>query len=239
MNEVASPRPRAIAILGMHRSGTSALAGSLRQAGVYLGRVLDGGFALNPTGLQEPAAVLYTHENLLQANGGSWHEPPDSIEWKPMHLAVRDLFIESREGRPVWGFKDPRTLLVLDGWRSALPALECVGIFRHPMEVALSLHGRNGFEVDKGLALWTRYNRDLLRAHERSPFPLLEFVADAGVMARGLARMLSALRLAPANAPDVLDTSLRRFDASAAPTALPADTASLYARLRERVAADA
>lgn len=240
MTETASSTPaRAIAILGMHRSGTSALAGSLRQAGVYLGRVLDSGFALNPKGLQEPAAVLYSHENLLQANGGSWHEPPDTIEWKPLHKAVRDLFIESREGRPLWGFKDPRTLLVLAGWRDVLPALECVGIFRHPLEVARSLHDRNKFPVDKGLALWTRYNRELLAEHERQPFPLVEFVADADAMRHGIDRVLRDLRLAPPQAPDFLDTSLRRFEAQAAPADLPADTAALYARLRARVAADA
>ncbi len=234
-----SPPPRAIAILGMHRSGTSALTGSLLQAGVYLGRVLDGGFALNPKGLQEPAAVLYMHENLLQANGGSWHEPPDAIEWQPLHKAVRDLFIESRQGRPLWAFKDPRTLLVLDGWRTVLPSLECVGIFRHPLEVARSLHDRNRFPIEKGLALWTRYNRELLAAHERASFPLVEFVADAATMADAIGRVLARVGLSPARPPDFLDTSLRRFEAAAAPEPLPADTGALFERLRERSRADA
>lgn len=230
---------RSIAILGMHRSGTSALAGSLRQAGVYLGQVLDNGFALNPKGLQEPAAVLYMHENLLQANGGCWHEPPATVEWKPMHLAVRDLFIESRQGRPLWGFKDPRTLLVLDGWRAALPALEFAGIFRHPAEVASSLHGRNGFPLEKGFAIWTRYNRHLLELHEQVSFPLVEFVADPAAMARAIDRVLARLRLQPAAAPDFLDTALRHFDAGSAAIPLPEETAALYARLRQRAAADA
>lgn len=231
--------PRAIAILGMHRSGTSALAGSLRQAGVYLGQVLDNGFALNPKGLQEPAAVLYMHENLLQANGGSWNEPPAHVEWKPLHRAVRDLFIESRQGQRLWGFKDPRTLLVVDGWLEALPELEFAGIFRHPAEVASSIHSRNGFAMEKCFAIWTRYNRELLALHERRPFPLVEFVADPAAMEHAIGRMLAALRLAPPSAPDFIDTALRRFDASTSAAELPADAADVFRRLRERAAGDA
>lgn len=231
--------PRCIVVLGMHRSGTSALMGSLRQAGVYLGKVLDHGFALNPKGLQEPAAVLYMHENLLQANGGCWHEPPATVEWSPMHMAVRDLFIESREGRPLWGFKDPRTVLVLDGWRKVLPGLEAVGIFRHPAEVASSLQGRNAFPIEKCFAIWTRYNRHLLEQHERQPFPLIEFVADPDAMADSIDRVLAQLRLTPTVAPDFIDTSLRRFDATAAAIPVPDEAADLYARLQQRAASNA
>lgn len=115
---------RCIAILGAHRSGTSALAGSLKRAGLYLGGVLDSGFELNPTGLQEPPAVLFMQEHLLEVNGGSWHEPPSDVVWGRLHRAVRDLFIESRFGQSVWGFKDPRTLLTLDGWYEALPEMQ-------------------------------------------------------------------------------------------------------------------
>jgi len=151
---------------------------------------------------------------------------------------VRDLFIESREGRPLWGFKDPRTLLVLDGWREVLPALEFAGIFRHPFEVASSLQSRNGFPLGKGMAIWTRYNRELLALHERQPFPLVEFVADGAAMRQAIDGVLARLRLAPSTAPDFVDTSLRRFEAAGADDALPPDTADVYARLRGRVAID-
>jgi hypothetical protein len=232
-------KSRAIAILGMHRSGTSALAGSLRQAGVDLGKVLDDGFARNPKGLQEPPALLYMHEDLLRANGGSWHEPPAAIEWKPMHLAVRDLFIESRQGRPLWGFKDPRTLLVLDGWRAVLPDLEFTGIFRHPALVASSSHSRNGFPVAKCCAIWTRYNRHLLALHEQRAFPLVEFVSEPAAMERAVGRVLSGLRLAPPAAPDFLDTSLRSFEAYTSGLELPEEAAAVYRRLQERAPDDA
>jgi len=126
---------KGLAILGMHRSGTSTLAGTMRANGIYFGDVLHKGSPRNAKGFHEPRALLYMHEDLLLKNGGAWHDPPSAISWDPLHKAVRDLFIESRSDKPLWAFKDPRTLLVLEGWLEVLPNLKFVGIFRHPAEV--------------------------------------------------------------------------------------------------------
>jgi len=45
-----------VAILGMHRSGTSCLAGSLQELGLYLGEVYDQN-PHNPRGNRENAAA--------------------------------------------------------------------------------------------------------------------------------------------------------------------------------------
>jgi hypothetical protein len=58
-------------VLGMHRSGTSVLMGTLRDAGVHIGQVLGDSIDGNRKGLQEAPAVLYMHENLLEASGFS------------------------------------------------------------------------------------------------------------------------------------------------------------------------
>jgi len=42
----------------------------------------------------------------------------------------------------LWGFKDPRTLLTLDGWLEALPEVSLAATFRHPLSVAGSLQER-------------------------------------------------------------------------------------------------
>jgi len=188
-----------IVVLGMHRSGTSTVAGTLGQAGVHLGETLDSPINLNPRGLHEPPALIFMHEDLLRHNGGSWDAPPREIRWARLHKAVRDLFIESRSGQPIWGFKEPRTLLVLEGWLEALPDLRAVGVFRHPSAVARSLAGRNGFNIGKGLALWLPYNRRLLAFHAELGFPVLEFTADAARMEPALARM--AARIVPGAKP--------------------------------------
>ncbi|GAB5455986.1 MAG: hypothetical protein Hens2KO_22150 [Henriciella sp.] len=186
---------RAITILGMHRSGTSALAGTLRSLGVEFGQVLDNGIRFNPKGLQEAPSILYMQEDLLVKNGGAWHTPPTKVQWQPMHKAVRDLFIESRASMPVWAFKDPRTLLTLDGWLEALPDLDCVGIFRHPAEVAVSIHKRNEFPIAKCMAIWCAYNQKLLDYHATENFPVIEFVGDPNAMENGFNKMIDALGL--------------------------------------------
>jgi hypothetical protein len=192
---LSSGPARAITILGMHRSGTSMLIGTLKEAGVFLGNVYGDPIEHNKKGLHEPKAVLFMHEDLFKANGGAWNNPPPRVEWKDLHLAVRDLFIESRLGQALWAFKDPRTLFALDGWRSAMPHLELVGIFRHPLEVAASIQRRNGFPLEQALDLWRRYNERLLQIHRNSPFPIIEFHRSPEELRAKLSALLEVLHL--------------------------------------------
>jgi hypothetical protein len=209
------------------------LAGSLLEAGVFLGNVYSTSLQYNRKGLMEPKAVLFMHEDLLKVNGGSWSDPPDSVEWKPLHLAVRDLFIESRAAQPIWGFKDPRTLLTLEGWQSVLPSLELVGIFRHPLEVAVSMRQRNGFHLSVGVEIWRRYNERLMAAHERHSFPVIEFHADPELLREKLALVVRALRL-PELAPTeftFFEDGIRQSKADEA-YEVPAPVMDLYHQLR-------
>lgn len=196
-------------ILGMHRSGTSALAGTLGESGVYLGQVLNQSIKRNPKGLQEPPAVLYMQEDLLKANGGRWDSPPETVTWFPMHAAVRDLFIESRRGVGAWAFKDPRTLITLDGWLTVLDEPRLVGIFRHPMAVARSLESRNGFPIEKGLELWRIYNSRLLAWRKRRAFPIVQCIPSDVLMYQSLERLLAELGLARTEPLEFFDTSLQ------------------------------
>lgn len=225
---------RCFSVLGMHRSGTSALMGTLRDAGVYLGEVFDNGFPLNPKGLQEPRSLIYMHEDLLNKNGGSWKTPPSQVIWGDLHLAVRNLFIESRNAHSIWGFKEPRTLLLLDGWNEALPQLEYVGIFRHPFEVALSLHKRNALGLDDSLELWNLYNLKLLSQYEAKPFPILEFHQDANQVRKGLEHICRILDLefsVDGGNENFFDSNMRTINET--PTDdLPSHIQNTYTRLR-------
>ncbi|MEO5671209.1 MAG: hypothetical protein ABIR26_11000 [Ramlibacter sp.] len=210
------------------------LIGTLQEAGVHLGNVYSDSIQYNRKGLLEPKAVLFMQEDLFKANGGSWSDPPAQVEWKNLHLAVRDLFIDSMAGQPVWGFKDPRTLFTLDGWMDVLPTLELVGIFRHPMEVAASMQGRNGFPLEQGLDIWKRYNERLLRAHRKAPFPVIEFLGAPEEMRAKLATLLEGLRLPRVIQPSELsffEEGIRQHESADA--ALPADVQDLYRRLQD------
>lgn len=230
---------RVVAILGMHRSGTSLLAGTLEQCGLPLGEVSTAAPA-NEKGNRESWLVTALHEDLLRQAGGGWDRPPEQpVVWGPLHRAVRDLFIGSFADRVIWGFKDPRTLFCLDGWCESLPGLESVGIFRHPLEVARSLVKRTParFTPEKALGLWLAYNRRLLAWQEQADCPLVEYVADAERFNDRAAALGRRLGLPAAGAPTTLtffESGLRHESADDTP--LPDDVAATYTRLRERAA---
>jgi len=71
---------KALVILGMHRSGTSAIAGSLEDCGVYLGDV-NSCSPDNLKGNRELREVITLNEDLLKSAGGSWFSPPEKITW--------------------------------------------------------------------------------------------------------------------------------------------------------------
>jgi hypothetical protein len=217
----------------MHRSGTSMLAGSLQEAGLVLGDVVTKA-PHNRKGNREHRAIMFMQEDLLERNGGSWADPPETVRWGPLHEAVRDLFIAGFQEEPIWGFKDPRTLMTLDDWLDVLPHAELVGIFRHPALVARSLNERSGLSFEQGLRLWQIYNQRLLHLHEGRPFPLLEFHQDATLLQHTLQAAAQALDLpARHRALAFFEEDLRHWT-SPAEVDLPADVRRLYDQLRER-----
>ncbi|MEI9849743.1 MAG: asparagine synthase-related protein [Sphingomonas sp.] len=163
-----------VLILGMHRSGTSCLAGALEQCGLFLGEVRRTG-THNPKGYFEPAALVRVHDRILALNGGSWHRPPRRVPVHPGLEAPLSAAVRTLATRTPCGIKDPR-LLLIDGWEDAAGAsVRCVGTFRHPMAVAASLQRRNGMGAGDALDLWLEYNRRLVERHRRRPFPLIAY----------------------------------------------------------------
>jgi hypothetical protein len=224
---------RAIAVLGMHRSGTSCLTGTLEEAGVFLGDVSRNN-PHNQKGNHENQRIMELHEDLLQANGGCWDNPPHVVTWSPHHKALRDAIIQSYASAALWGFKDPRTVLTLDGWIEALPNLTLVAIFRHPLLVAQSLQARNALPIEQGLELWRLYNEQLLGFWYRYRFPILPFDGDEDHFRQGIFRVLDALNL-PKRPPQLrfFEPRLRTTEVRAAGRPLPEQTSRLYDRLNE------
>ena len=229
--------PRVLAVLGMHRSGTSALAGSLELAGVHLGDTFAPAFD-NPKGNRESTRVLALHDDLLHRGGARWDRPEGNLPWEPIHRALRDAIIDCNREASIWGFKDPRTLFVLGGWLRALPRLEPVGIFRHPLLVAESLRRRNDFPLERGLELWLTYNRVLRWHHERlHGFPLVEFDIDPVRFTARLDGLRDALRLKKP-AESFFEPSLRQQTVPDAPKSASLKPAlALYGKL-QRLALD-
>jgi hypothetical protein len=149
----------------MHRSGTSALARSLRELGAWLGS------PEHITRRSEHLLVQTCNQQILERLGGHWSAPPElepgwttRPEIAALHpearAAVGDLALASPS---LW--KDPRTCLTLDFWRARLTVEPIVVVsYRHPLEVAASLERRNSFGPGHVVALWERYNRALLQS---------------------------------------------------------------------------
>lgn len=190
--KVAAP----VIVLGMHRSGTSCLAGSLQQAGLVLGDVHTAN-PFNKKGNREHPELMAMHEELLQINGGSWHSPPDTVEWPEASARKCHAFCRQFEGVAHWGFKDPRALIALEGWLECFPEARMVGTIRHPAAVAQSLYQRDPrlHTFEEYLELWAVYNRRLLTAWQQYQFPIVDFDEPDDSYKESLARVLGELDL--------------------------------------------
>jgi hypothetical protein len=168
-----------IAILGMHRSGTSATAGMLQEHGVELGPVSERA-RFNARGNREIRALNQLHNAILARSGGSWWDPPPRVRLKRADFRRRDEILAGIPG-PTIGVKDPRMLLVLDLWRDLEP--KPIGVIRNPVAVRKSLERRARERADRHPQLsasgweelWATYNRALLEELERDPFPVIDF----------------------------------------------------------------
>ncbi|TXH66916.1 MAG: sulfotransferase family protein [Thiothrix sp.] len=189
-----------ILILGMHRSGTSCLAGSLQQQGVHLGEVYEWN-PHNQKGNRENPSIMQLNESLLLANQGSWDHPPHHpVHWSTEQAQQREVIIEclATEAKQAWGFKDPRTLINLDFWLDGLKdkhTTQLIGTFRHPLAVAQSLHKRNGTPIEDGLALWYKYNEKLLSTWEQHHFPILSFDVAPAIYSQNFQQACQLLQL--------------------------------------------
>jgi len=155
-------------VLGMHRSGTSALTGALDALGVELGPELMPPGADNPRGYFEPAEIVRIHDELLAALGSGWDDPQALPEgWvddpvvSPYRRRLSAVVRRDLARAPLWAMKDPRLCVLLPLW---LPMLEELGVgvrvilvHREPREVCASLKERDGFADGKSRLLWARH----------------------------------------------------------------------------------
>lgn len=164
--------PRALFILGMHRSGTSALSGAIASAGVYFGDdLLEAEAGVNDKGFWEHRELVRLNEALLAHAELKWFTPVAADAMSAICKAPElagPLFDQARSfarkllsGRSLVAIKDPRLCLLAPFWQKvfALEGADCCAIhlLRHPAEVQASLLRRDGIKPDHANALWLEH----------------------------------------------------------------------------------
>ena len=167
---------RIVTVLGMHRSGTSALTRILDLLGATLGPpdALIPPAPDNPRGFWENRPLVLVNDRILALHGGSWAAPPDlPAGWherptmRALHAAAGEVFdrLVAEPGQVV-AWKDPRSCLLQDFWQPLLAQrtddLRHVHVLRSPDAVVGSLVRRNGLTPEHAARLWVRYVTDAL-----------------------------------------------------------------------------
>lgn len=227
-------KQKVICVLGMHRSGTSCLIGSLQKSGLYLGKHATWN-AHNERGNRENEDIRTLNESLLDYNNGSWKNPPEKIIFSEEHLEMGREIISSYDNHHLWGFKDPRTLLTIDFWKALIDNFQFIGIFRHPFAVALSLGARGsgiGMAVDNAYAVWNYYNGVMLDEYEKTPFPILSFDWDEEYFHMKLNKLNTQLGLNGIKKEDRFFTPTLRHHADISHEIIPDESLAIYNRLQ-------
>jgi len=162
------PSNRAIVVLGMHRSGTSAFTGLLNLLGIDLGPKLMPATPDNESGYWEHAELVNLHDRLLNAAGSRWDDLARMPEgwWETVEVAaireqIREIVARDFGGSRLWAIKDPRMCRLLPLWKPLLAELGITPVWvlmgRHPAQTIGSLEKRDGFSRQKSELLWLQH----------------------------------------------------------------------------------
>jgi hypothetical protein len=214
---MATTDQRHAVVVGMHRSGTSAMASALARLGLALPDETDlitAGPA-NERGYWELRRFVTFNDRVLTYLDGNWFMPPKpGADWElsrepelvDLRSEARDFYLrEFREPHMV--LKDPRLCITLPFWRQIFdrPPVAVLTL-RDPLDVARSLRTRNNFPLSFGLALWRRYVQESIRSVAGLPVFIARyehFLADPRTHIDELNAFLSAHGVAIASAQQI------------------------------------
>ena len=166
---------KCLIVLGMHRSGTSALTGMLSMLGLDPGTsLMPAQEEMNPKGFWEHGDIVAVHERLLTTLGSFWHDERDLPKnwWQlpevaPFRREVIEVLRRDFGQSPLWILKDPRMCRLLPLWLDVFHEVGCAPHFvlslRNPLEVACSLARRDGFSEAKSFLLWLEHLLEAVR----------------------------------------------------------------------------
>lgn len=159
-----------VVVLGMHRSGTSALTRGLEALGVSLGdNLMPPCEGNNEKGFWEDLEIVALNDALLAELGMSWHGMGmlhathiwSSLLDGPLGARAERYLLEQSGRFTLFGIKDPRMSRLLPFWKEIFRRCSLEPVFivccRDPLSVAQSLARRDGFPKEKSYFLWMEH----------------------------------------------------------------------------------
>lgn len=173
-----------VVILGMYRSGTSAIARGIQVLSLHLGDNLMGPITgYNDKGFWEDNDIYKFNESLLSKLYSSWHSLSQLDVGK---LLSAELYLERKEACKLlarkisnagtFAFKDPRIAILLPFWQQIFGILNLdanyIIVNRNPLQIAESLLKLDGFQHMKSFILWAKHIMAAIRytQHQRRVF---------------------------------------------------------------------
>lgn len=179
-----------ILVVGCHRSGTSAVAGSLSKLGVSLGDNLMPPSPANPKGYFEDLDAVAANDGLLDSVGCSWDRPPRFLESIPspaptrFRAMARDVVERLAQSATVFAVKDPRATFLADFWHGVCRDLgvrfRVLHVERKIEAATASLVARENWSPERAEDLVRRYQQaayDLAEAYGPT-YQLIQFPYD-------------------------------------------------------------
>lgn len=201
----APSRPTVMFVIGMGRSGTSALTRVLSLCGAELPATLLGANDGNPLGHWEPQSALEFNDAFLLRYGAGWHDPTLRLQGEvalgdahcAAYLDQIVAFLRSMRAAPLLVIKEPRITALSAFWFEAArrvgSSIRVVVPVRHPQEVTASLQARDGVSPELSSALWLKYNLLAERASRAIPRVFVEYASLLRDWRTEISRIAAAL----------------------------------------------
>ncbi|MGL4318366.1 MAG: rhamnan synthesis F family protein [Pseudomonas sp.] len=212
-----------IVVLGMHRSGTSAMTKALQALGVELGdNLMPPADSNNETGFFEDLDINRLNVELLKELGYSWSsntcitpEELTALDLPTYRQRAAELLRNKLESCTYFGLKDPRICRLLPFWQQVFADLGLqVGYLiasRNPISVAHSLNRRDGFEMEKGHLLWQEHMLNALLLTQEATRLVVDYDQLLGAPEVELTRIAERFKLTFDPASEGSQTYLRDF----------------------------
>lgn len=237
MKDKSSP----VIVIGMHRSGTSMITRMLDDCGLFVGKDLEYD--------HESLFFLRLNEWILRQANATWDNPfnlsfidnyfiknASRVVQKRInsfarikYMGVHNYFTSPciDQINSVWGWKDPRSTVTMDVWRSLYPNAKIVHIYRNPIDIASSLAqreaasrgqalnfkslikekfllGKSNFasssrvlDLHQGVALWSEYTERAFKLSENLDVLHIRYESFLNAPAKHLSEVLRFIGISP------------------------------------------